>query len=249
MAPVCGYLAILGCLLAKGPDLVPSYLVYEEWRPDGICRVSAEPYGPQPGDLIFFTYAMPYDDCLCWLGLPPIPEHCAIVIAKADGSPALLECAPEWCSVTWPFTCILDPYKRFQEYNGKIHVRRLKCPLTEEQSAALTAFALEQKGKPLAVCRWVTFMTLVRPHGPHSKWFGKTDLERHAWFCSELTVAAAVAAGLLDPQAYQANVVLPHDLFDDKVYDLSGTWLPAVPWSPNPGCEVRPPAHVIPCGM
>jgi hypothetical protein len=231
-------------------DAVPSYLVFEEWQPDGICHMAAEPYAAQPGDLIFFTYATPFvDDLLGWVGSCPLPEHCAIVIAKADGSPALLECAPERCSVTWPFTCILDPYKRFQEYHGKIQVRRLKCPLTPEQSAALTEFALSQEGKPLAVLRWVTLMTPLRAHGPHSKWFGKTDLQRHAWFCSELTVAALAAAGLLDPQAYQANVVLPQDLFDDQVHDLSGTWSPPALWSANPGGEVRPPPHVTPCGM
>jgi hypothetical protein len=254
MSPLCGCWAILGCLLSTAgmPDPMQSYLWAEEWRPDGICRVHAEPYVPQPGDLIFFSCPIPViDDVLYWLaGSAPEPEYCAIVIALHEGTPALLDCAPDTAVVPVPFVCISEVYKRLQEYDGTIHVRRLKCPLTPDQSAALTAFALDQKGKPMALLRCAALVTPFSPRGHlRSKLFGKTDLHRHAWSCSELTVAAGTAAGLFDPQQHKANTILPHDLFDDKAYDLSGTWYPAAQWSACPGGEVHPPHHVTPCGM
>jgi hypothetical protein len=254
MLPFCDCWAILGCLLATAgtPDPMRSYLWSADWRPDGTCRVQAEPYVPQPGDIIFFSNPIPVVDyVLYWLaGSAPDPEYCVMVIATADGAPALLECAPDTGPVPVPLVCIAEPYKRMQEYCGSIHVRRLKCPLTPEQSAALTEFATNQKGKPMALLRCAALVTPFNARGSlRSKLFGKTDLHRHAWSCSELTVAAGTVAGLFDPQRHKANTILPHDLFDDKVYDLSDTWYPALEWSAAPGGAVQPPQHVTPCGM
>jgi hypothetical protein len=96
MSPLCGYLAILGSLLSAPGMPEQSYLITEEWREDGVCRLQAEPYYPQPGDLVFFSNPTAVvDDAFYWLASSRcVPEHCGIVVATPDGSLATLECAP-----------------------------------------------------------------------------------------------------------------------------------------------------------
>jgi hypothetical protein len=61
-----------------------------------------------------------------------------------------------------------------------------------------------------------------------------TELERSSWLCAELVVAAGTVAGLFDPHVHHSNSMLPADLLDDRTYDLSCTWVPALKWSPVP---------------
>ena len=88
------------------------------------------------------------------------------------------------------------------------------APLTAEQSARLTAFALEQTGKRFAVFRLVLEVTPLRAHGTlHGHVFGSPRIDRPSWFCSELVVAAMSVAGLIDPHVLKPNTVYPRDLF------------------------------------
>jgi hypothetical protein len=69
--------------------------------------------------------------------------------------------------------------------------------------------------------------------------FAGTCMDRTRWLCSELVVAAATAAHILDPQAFPANSMYPRDLAYDETYDLSGLYQPPVLWVAHPPRDVR----------
>lgn len=190
-----------------------------------------ESYTPQAGDLIFFDdhkLIWRFLDCLACTGPP---DHNGIVFKMPDGSLAVLESAPDGVR----HVMAQDVLPRLAAYKGTVWVRRLKCPLSEEQSAKLTGFALEQIGKRYAVVRLALQITPLRARGPVStRVLGHTFMHRRRWYCSELVVAAGVAAGLFDPKQIPANTVYPRDIFDDHRHDLSCLWHDAAYWSVCP---------------
>lgn len=203
------------------------------------CRgtpVQVEACTPQAGDLVFFD-----DHKLLWkfldlLACTGAPDHNGIVIRMPDGSMAILESAPDGD----PYVVIQDVLPRLRCYKGTVCVRRLKCPLTEEQSDALTCFALAQVGKRYAKMRLALQITPFRARGPiRSKFLGHTFMDRHRWYCSEIVIAAGCAAGLLDPVEMRANTIYPRDLVDDRVFDLSRHWHEAALWSACAAGEAR----------
>jgi hypothetical protein len=134
---------------------------------------------------------------------------------------------------------LLDLSGRLNTFQGRMWIRRLRCPLTAEQSARLTEFALEQEGKRYALWRFMQQITPFRARGMfRAKMFGKTDYHRRRWICSELVAAALACIGLVDPTAMPANIVYPRDLLDNRYYDLS-RWDEAALWSSVPGCLPR----------
>jgi hypothetical protein len=239
--------SILGCLVLVAchgsPDPAPeapgSYLITKAPGQGVVCRTCIEPYCPHEGEVILWD-----DNSLIWKALflcagSRPPSHSCIVVLRPDGTPALLEATFNQhmgCRV-----CLADPLKRMQSFKGAIYVRRLKCPLSPGQSANLTQFALLQEGKRFAFGRMILEGTPFCARGTvRNKCFGKTDLNRSSWMCSELVVAAGTVAGLFDPMVHHANAILPADLLDDRTYDLSGTWMPAAKWSSVP---CAPPAR------
>jgi hypothetical protein len=75
-----------------------------------------------------------------------------------------------------------------------------------------------------------------KARGPlRSHLLGSPRLDQRRWFCSQLVVAAAGAAGLLDPRAIPPNSVYPRDLFVDSPWDLRPLWEPPARWSAGPG--------------
>jgi hypothetical protein len=215
-----------------------SYLITQE--PGRTGQAHAEPYCPQEGDLVLFKNAgLFWKAASCIEGSPAYPHHCALVVRRPDGSLGLLEVAPNTGRLAGLGVCMLDVVPRLHHFDGVIYVRRIKAPLTPKQSADLTHFAVAQQDKHLALGRWLLLST---PFNAHAKvWgycFGKTDLERHSWICSELVIAAGTVAGLFDSHIHKANALLPFDLYDDRTCDISGTWWPSLRWSGNP-----PAAH------
>src|SRR5207253_3359022 len=102
----------------------------------------------------------------------------------------------------------LEVGTRLHGYPGAIMVRRPHTPLTPAQSAALTRFALAQEGKDFALGRLALQATPFRCRGGLRQYlFGHTYLDRSRWICSEIVIAAAAHAGLLDPRAYPANAM------------------------------------------
>ena len=133
---------------------------------------------------------------------------------------------------------IFDLEPRFHKFDGTILVRRVRRPLTEEQSRHLTDFALAQEGKPYAIGRLIVHGLTQRAHcAIRADFLGRTVVDRDRWICSELVVASAVAAGVLNGEDYPANVMYPRDLAYDERFDLSPFYEPAALWYPRAELE------------
>lgn len=216
-------------LLGDGGTLPPGFVVTKT----DAGTTATEVYKPREGDLIFYD-----DKSQVWTALFALagtgpPLHMGIMVKKPDGTPAILEAGPDdslWVE-------LLDAGNRLHQFHRQFHgvvtIRRCKKELTRAQSNSLTRFALAQPGKRYAALRLLAQGTQFRSRGLLEPWLGKTELERDAWICSELAVAAGTVAGLFDPKVVRANVTYPRDLVDDKRYDLSAGWDELVEWWPE----------------
>lgn len=191
-----------------------------------------EPYVPQPGDLVLFD-----DHSWHWfllyhlVGSAP-PTHSAIVVRLPTGRLALLESGPDDGKLLGPYVALLDLESRLGTFRGTLHLRRLRQPLDPGRCARLTDFAISQVGKRYATGRLLLQGTPFRCRNPLTRrLFGRTDLDRASYLCSELVVAAGTAAGLFDPKRCPANAMYPLDMVRDTTFDLSGTWHKAAVWS------------------
>lgn len=204
--------------------------------PTPVVRVSypaVQPYWPQPGDILVYDNDNKLFHWMFKVARSAPPTHASMVIARADGTPALLELAgPHTLTAE---VCIMDVAPRLESYHGTIEVRRIRRPLTQEQSDNLTRFAESQVGKRFALWRCMLMATPLCPReGLRREWFGHTYQSRHRWFCSELVVAAGAHARLYDWSTYQANATTPRDLAVDELMDLSQLYHPPARWSAQP---------------
>jgi hypothetical protein len=240
-------LCSLVSLTCSGPPDVPqccgSYLYQPSFCMDKEKRCPAEPYMPQPGDIILRV-----DNSLLmfwrvthYLSLAFDPNGSAIVFARPDGSLATLEAGANNTLRVWT----LDTLPHLKEYasTSRVWVRQRRVPLTPEQSCRLTAFALAQDGKRFAIGRLGVQMTPFRARGPHrTKFMAKPKGERRAYFCSELVCEACIAAGLLDPERTRPAATYPYDLFYgrslnkfiDQHLDINCDWCPPARWTDCP---------------
>jgi hypothetical protein len=190
-----------------------------------------EPYFPQPGDIVLYAHHSLRSLFFYTLARTGKPYHVGIVVNLPDGRPAILEAGP----YDYLHTYLMDALARMRTHTGTIWVRRLRVPLTPEQSARLTNFALHQTGKGFALFRIILEVTPFRAHGSlHSRLFGSPKTERHGWFCSELVVAAMAVAGLVDPHVVKPNTIYPRDLFRDCPFDWKLRWEEPRLWSYEP---------------
>jgi hypothetical protein len=184
---------------------------------------------PQPGDILLYDDFNPLFHFAFWVAHTAPPTHTAIVIAREDGSTASLELTGP--KVLTAKVCLVDVEPRLAHYPGIVMVRRLRQPLTADQSRELSRFAQAQVGKSFAVGRVALQATLLSPRfGLGRCLFGHTSLDRDRWFCSELVVAACATCGVLDPRAHCANALYPRDLAVDETLDLSRWYHPPVVW-------------------
>jgi hypothetical protein len=207
------------------------YLVVPQADARGNTLLRVVPYQPQPGDILLYHLAK--YETLFQLAGSGGPMHAAIVFARPDGTPASLELTgPEfWLAKVRH----LDIGPRLHGYPGAIMARRPRVPLTPAQSAALTRFALAQEGKDFALGRLALQATPFRCRaGLRQYLFGHTYLDRSRWICSEIVIAAAANAGMIDPKAYPANAMYPRDLAYDETYNLSAAFQAPVLWVPSP---------------
>jgi hypothetical protein len=236
MGTFLGWFAWSSCLLGAAPaaEMNGSYLFTSQTGQDGQLRRVIDRYVPHEGDLVLFDDHSPTWTFLYHMAGTDLPDHSGIVIRLPDGRPALLESAPDDGKLAGMYVRLLDALPRLHQFQGTIYIRRIRHPLTPEQSDRLTEFALKQEGKRYALCRLLLQATPFRARGRvREALFGKTYLDRCSWFCSELVVAAGTAAGLFDPRVHRANSMYPRDLIYDDIYDLSATWLPMGTWSPS----------------
>jgi hypothetical protein len=190
-----------------------------------------EPYLPQPGDLVFYDHWSVRARFFYTLAHTGKPYHVGVIVNLPDGRPTILEAGP----YDYTHVYLMDALPRMRTHKGTIWVRRLRVPLTPEESARLTSFALKQTGKGFALVRLILEVTPFRAHGClHSQLFGSAQTERHSWFCSELATAALAVAGRIDPHVIKPNTVYPRDLFRDCPHDLKPCWEQPRRWMCEP---------------
>jgi hypothetical protein len=111
----------------------------------------------------------------------------------------------------------LDLVPHLKEYvdgGHRVWIRRRCIPLTPEQSARLTEFALSADGKRFAIGRLGLQLTPFRTRGLIRTWFvGMPHGDRTSYFCSELVTESCVAAGILEYERTRPSATYPHDLF------------------------------------
>jgi hypothetical protein len=208
-----------------------SYLVQHRKSSDGKNGSETVPYEPQAGDLVFFNDYKPHWMVLYKLVGSEGPYHAALVFRKPDGEYATVEAGPNdtlHCRVL-PLT------PRLQEFQGTLHIRRVKAPLSQEREELLAKWALAQDGKRYALGRLLLQATPVRCRGPVRRdLFGATYTDRSSYLCAELAVAGGTIAGLFDPAKQPANAIYPRDIIYDDNYDISATYHRAEMWSAYP---------------
>ncbi|HEY8503230.1 MAG TPA: hypothetical protein VIL46_01520 [Gemmataceae bacterium] len=224
-----------------------SYLYQPSYCIDFALRGPARLYAPQPGDILLATDTSVFWKVMHNLAGTGHPTHSGIVFARPDGSLAILEGGPH----DTLFCRALDalPHLRSYEAVGRVWIRRRAVPLTAEQSAKLTAFALAQDGKRFALGRLAVQLTPLRTRGPlRTRFVGKPHGARRSYFCSELVVEACVAAGLLDPETARPSATYPRDLFLDRSANpylnrhlmLAPCWDPPARWTSRPCAPAAP---------
>jgi hypothetical protein len=207
-----------------------SYLHKLVCFPDGVTRPATTPYVPREGDLVFFDDHNKKWEFLYWVVGSGPPFHSGIVFRRPDGSMAVLESGPDDSLNVY----ILDVEPRLHQFKGTIWVRQCKHPLSPEASKNLTDFALAQEGKRYAFWRLILQCSPVRCRaGLRYKHYARTYLDRDAWLCSELVIAAGTVAGLFDPSIHPANAMYPRDFITDHKYPLRHNWEDAAMWRPD----------------
>jgi len=229
-------------LTARAPAPTVGQLVVYNSHAEN-ARPQAIPYKPTPGDILLYDdYNKFFHMIFRWADTAP-PTHASMVIEGADGKPALLELTGP--KVITARVQIMDPEVRLNSYPGMILVRKIREPLTPEQSRDLTQFAYAQEGKAFALPRVVLMVTPFCPRtGLRKELFGNTYFDRKRWVCSELVVAACATAKLLDGKKCCANSVYPRDLAVDERLNLAGTHHAPVLWNPNAAPAPVTPAYV-----
>ena len=189
----------------------------------------ATPYYPQPGDIILYDEDNRLYHAVFKLVGTNAPTHTAMVIARSDGTPGLLDIMGGM--VMTLKVAIIDVMPRLTEYPGAVMVRRLRKPLTPEQSRNMTCFAQSQVGKGFALGRVLMFATPLNPlPGNRPRCSYSSDFNRKRWYCSEMVVAAGIMAQIFDPCIHRPHGTRPRDLAYDETMDLSDRYLPPATW-------------------
>jgi hypothetical protein len=216
-----------------------SYLWQPSYQEDQILRAPTRPYIPQPGDIVMSADGSKFWKLMHNLAGTSHPTHSMIVFAMPDGRPAIIEGGPHDT-----LKCrVLDalPHMFSYEADGRVWVRRRACPLTPEQSARLTEFALKVDGRDFAIGRLGGQLTPFRTRGPiRTAFVGKPQgIDRDNYYCSELVAEACVYAGLMDPRTTRPSATYPRDLFMDRSLNpwlnkhlkLAPAWDPPARWT------------------
>lgn len=219
---------------------------------DKELRVPTHPYVPQAGDIVLES-----DDRLTWgmghrLAKSGHPHHSMIVVCKPEGGFAILEAGgnpdtPSKVSIADLFRILEWEEAKTGRKERRIWVRQRKAPLTQEQSAALTDFALQVQGRRFARAKLFEMMTPIRAKGPiRTAWLGRPNYDKNSYFCAEMVVTALAASGLIDAEFARPGASFPHDLFlggsrnywvDRGLQSLNECWEPPARWT-NRHCPV-----------
>jgi hypothetical protein len=239
-------LLILGIACAGAPPVgcdQVSCLYQPAFCIDYELRGPAEMYHPQPGDLFLCTGRERWAKWGHWAAFARAPQHSGVVVAP-DGSLALLEAGPH-NTFHIEVLELVPQLASYAEYE-RVWIRRRRVPLTPDQCAGLTAFAMSVEGKRFAFFRMLGQLTVCRSRGPYRTEFmgvSRGD-QRSSYYCAELTMEACVAAGLIDPDTARPSASYPRDMFFgcsknryiNEHLDMS-EWEPPARWTLCPGTE------------
>jgi hypothetical protein len=209
---------------------------------DDVWLAPARAYLPQPGDIFLASDRGFLARAGHWLVGAAGVEHSGIVFARPNGSLAILEAGP-YNTIRVRALDALRHLRCHEERGERVWIRQRRVPLTPEQSARLTAWALAQDGKRFALVRLGAQLTPFRSRGPlRTSLVGGPHGARRTYFCSELVMESCVAAGLVDPASVRPAATYPRDLFMDRSnnpylnrhLDLSPCWFPPARWASCP---------------
>ncbi len=243
-------LAIVTPWLITDLPAADAYLGRPEYSFQSDARGPFTPYTPQPGDIFLGT------DQRTWFRMGHTiagakgVHHSGMVFARPDGTLGLIEAGPfRKMDVN-----IMDPYEHMSKHvavGDSVWIRQRRTPLTPEQSALLTEFAMRQDGKPFALARWLIQVTPLRVRGPvRTRYVGKPYGDRPRWWCSEMVVESFVYAGILDAETARPAATYPNDLFFGRSFnlyvnshlDLEPGWHPPARWMPASAIPSHPAA-------
>jgi len=200
-------------VVGKVPPGGPSFLYQPAFAEDQIIRLPAREYQPQPGDIVLSADGSRFWLLMHRLAWTSHPTHSMIAFAMPDGRTALLEGGPHDTAKCRLLEAI--PHMASYEAEGRVWVRRRKCPLTPMQSARLTEFCLAANCRDFAMKRLLVQLTPLRTRGPvRTALVGRPQgLDRDSFFCSELVCEALVYAGLMDARTTRPSATFPRDIF------------------------------------
>ena len=229
-------------LLSAGEKYEAGYLCEPAYALDEDIRGPVKHYVPQPGDIYMSTdrhWAINAGHRLAFSGQP---NHSGIIVAMPDGTPAILEGGP-FNGIKVEILDLFYDLNHHAERNEQCWIRARKTPLTKEQSAELTEWALAQSGKPFAVRRMLRQMTPFRTRGPLRTYvMGTPNGERDRYFCAELVMETCVHVHLLSAEITRPSATYPEDMFFDKSknlylnshFTLADGWQPPARWLAAP---------------
>jgi hypothetical protein len=233
----------LTCVLGDNPAAVAGSFLYQPaYCTDDMRLAPARPYQAQPGDIFLASDRGRIARATHWVVGAAGVHHSGIVFARPDSSLAILEAGP-YNTLHVETLDVLPHLQEHEQRGEKVWIRQRRVPLTAEQSARLTEWALAQDGKRFAVVRLGAQLTPFRSRGPLRTCFiGGPHGERRNYYCSELVMESCVAAGLVDPAAARPAATYPRDLFMDRSnnpflnhhLDLSPCWFPPARWASCP---------------
>lgn len=204
---------LTGCFAsAPEPIVADSFLYQPAFCEDHLLRGPARPYHPRPGDLMFAADNSKFWTFMHKLAGTSHPTHSGIVFLKPDGSTGILEAGPYDTLRVRTLDAI--PHLKNYEEMGRVWLRARKTPITPEQSAALTAWAMAQDGKRFAICRLGQQLTPLSLRGPvRTHFVAHPRGDRNNFFCSELVMESLVASGLFDAKYARPAATYPRDIF------------------------------------
>ena len=207
-------------------------------------RLPATEYRPKAGDVLLTSDTNAFWSALYRLALTGRPGHGGIVVTMPDGRLGALEAGYD--GTLWTRLTPLD-YKLHQ-HPGTVWVRERLVPLTPDQDARLTAFAVAAADKRYATGKFLLQATQLAPRGPlRTAHFGRREASHQRYTCFEIILDALLDAGLLDPRTARPGATYPQDLFYDRSRNpyldrhppLADGWAVPAQWTPVAGWSVK----------
>jgi hypothetical protein len=225
-------LALLLAAPASCPPQDPACLGTLWDREEDWCPGGGQSYQPREGDLVFFSSLSCFYSVIFTAAGSGHPWHVGIVARDSCGELCVLEAGGHVFDVSLIPVEFRMRHHLAKRPHRRVWVRRVKAPLTPEQSRCLTEFAEAQEGKRFAACLRIAALGLpCRPLRP-------TEPDQARWFCAELVSEALRLCGTCPACWMVPEKTTPRDLFFDR-RDLSCGWLPPETWSPD--CDPPPP--------